>query len=690
MIKFIGSVYFALILITTAAVTVIAGTFLESYTSSHLFAARLTYSNPLFALLLWCFFINIFVSTLLRWPFKKAHIPFIITHLGLLMILSGQLVKHYAGTQGIMNISEGCSSCEYYSEHSQALQLTDKNGKTTSYSISEHEVNSPNIKIVSYHPNGSEKYHSWIHDGKAFLTGLPPIPVETWYPGGPPPKGVVARIHHASSTPWHIFPIKTDHEEELINSLADQHPYLILLDRERDGDDAPPEAVWSSLGGKHHREILSSLSSVAMYDGGFEGYTASLEVPFYHLSDTPEAERQALLHAITIQLRQLRDHPKELSPPLKIMYDASELAEVNFVEATVKFMDEWDRSKEFLFLQETESPTLAASLAVINRDSLIDYLRVISPEIQQSADRLSNGALLSICFKAYGLELGKIAPPNRQGLLHDYYAASLFDSQVNQAIPKLSRWHLDEKVSFLQSFPIDAEELVRLHKAYISYLAWISPDLDLPKEYKPSLAEIIEAIRLVTPLQPPAQLPIPEDFPKEKPRLESPLIAVRKGEPESRKVEEHRPIATFELEDAGSKERFTLVYDPYGSALQWPIKRGSLLAKFQPDFKTLPHTLKLRQARQITYAHTGQPYSYEADLWIEPQHELITLSMNQVYETDDGFRFYLAGLSPADPGAWKKVQIVVNKDPGKYWLTYPGALLLLLGSLLLFFRSRRS
>ena len=97
---FLGSVYFALILITTVAIFVVAGTFVESATQSHRYAALFTYESIFFVALLWGFFINILFAATRRWPFRLNHVPFLITHLGLLMILGGALTKHYFGVQG--------------------------------------------------------------------------------------------------------------------------------------------------------------------------------------------------------------------------------------------------------------------------------------------------------------------------------------------------------------------------------------------------------------------------------------------------------------------------------------------------------------------------------------------------------------------------------------------------------------
>ena len=95
---FLGSLYFALFLILVTALFVMAGTFFEAVTQSHRFAASWTYESSFFYLLLWGFFINILISALRRWPFKLSHIPFLITHLGLLMILAGVMVKNVCTT----------------------------------------------------------------------------------------------------------------------------------------------------------------------------------------------------------------------------------------------------------------------------------------------------------------------------------------------------------------------------------------------------------------------------------------------------------------------------------------------------------------------------------------------------------------------------------------------------------------
>src|SRR5262249_46812613 len=113
----------ALGLIGVTALAVIAGTLLESRTGSHLFAAQITYEHPFFQLLLSLYFVNILLSALRRWPFKIRHIPFLITHLGLLMILAGTMIKNRFGLQGQMSIWEGSASQQVLLPHTFALHV---------------------------------------------------------------------------------------------------------------------------------------------------------------------------------------------------------------------------------------------------------------------------------------------------------------------------------------------------------------------------------------------------------------------------------------------------------------------------------------------------------------------------------------------------------------------------------------
>ena len=171
--------------------------------------------------------------------------------------------------------------------------------------------------------------------------------------------------------------------------------------------------------------------------------------------------------------------------------------------------------------------------------------------------------------------------------------------------------------------------------------------------------------------------------------LEAILSTVHHKELPKKKIEDNTPKITLHVRKGASAQTVSLSYDPHRQGLKWPILNGEYLIRFQSDSREIPYHVRLRNARQINYANSAQPYSFESDLIIVDrrngsQNET-TISMNQVHETWDGYRFYLSSIAPPDETSIKQVQIVVNHDPAKYWLTYPGAFILTLGMLLLFF-----
>jgi hypothetical protein len=151
-----------------------------------------------------------------------------------------------------------------------------------------------------------------------------------------------------------------------------------------------------------------------------------------------------------------------------------------------------------------------------------------------------------------------------------------------------------------------------------------------------------------------------------------------------RKKEEATPCIRILAKYKDQQEQITLGFDRFGQSFKWPILNGQFLVRFQPHCRAIPMHLRLKKASQINYPGTLQPYSFEAKLHID--HKEASLSMNHTHE-QNGYRFYLANLLETENGA-TQVQIVVNHDPAKYWLTYPGAILLALGIVLLYLRKR--
>ncbi len=104
-IKSLGSLTFALTLITVLIAVLVFSTFTESAYGTP-FAKKAFYDTRWFDIFLSLFAVNIFCSTLTRWPFKKRHVGFVITHIGILMVLAGSLASRVWGVEGQMSLFE--------------------------------------------------------------------------------------------------------------------------------------------------------------------------------------------------------------------------------------------------------------------------------------------------------------------------------------------------------------------------------------------------------------------------------------------------------------------------------------------------------------------------------------------------------------------------------------------------------
>ena len=105
LIKFLGSLGFALVLIASLALLLGVSTVLESIHGTP-FVQDNFYQAGWFDFFLGLFWVNIFCATLTRLPFKKKHVGFVITHIGILTLLLGSLATRVWGREGQMTLFE--------------------------------------------------------------------------------------------------------------------------------------------------------------------------------------------------------------------------------------------------------------------------------------------------------------------------------------------------------------------------------------------------------------------------------------------------------------------------------------------------------------------------------------------------------------------------------------------------------
>lgn len=795
---FLGSIQFAIILIASVAIFVIAGTLLESMTESHRYAAHFTYNNPAFITLLWGFFINILFSALRRWPFQFRHIPFLTTHVGLLMILAGALTKSYYGTQGSMSVMEGSGSQEIFIPDTYVVHVENKDAanphsQQTSIQyyplqhtllkgfspdlISSKNTEAIKIKLLAYSPHSSEHLEAWFKGNLGYISGIKPFPIHDWDElslNEPLPSSAQIQIHPAHPEmpippTWQIFAGRTasimevakkaylqgldiilsdtatqetifhgplqqlfDHPlqysdgrasfeldfnftlqsgfkdpklmitlhqdkgllkvavplqgyESLLNiNLQSPHlgkaPITVDLHRKpalvflQDPQENVTIFAFDAAGQAYAENFRNdNLNSLIVYDRGFGGYAVQVQFPYSAYPTSRKERESAMLHHLKLQLKDGQQSAFQLSPPLQMFSAASACNGTDFASNCVEFLSYWNHAHCWLLPENMPLPdTVTAVVACLDWQRIpsqdrkaCQWTHILFLELER---RLSQGQELRSALQKMGWPLAK-----QQRLPDD--DASLLTLLTQQVFSVAD--HLPD----IESPPVlSAAANARLLSAYFrGYSLHLNNLLT-----STTTAEMQEHLHKYF-----ASLGISQDENLSKMMLlECPITPQHREETPQKKLEENMPKVTLEVSKGKKKEWITLTYDRYGQGLKWPLFNGEYLFRFQPQFKTIPYRVRLRNARQINYANSSQPFSYECDLIITDREKNSfvekTISMNHVHETWQGHRFYLASIAPPHEGAVKRVQIIVNYDPAKYFLTYPGAIILTIGIILLF------
>ncbi len=766
----------AILLIASVALFVIAGTLIESHTDSHRYAALFAYRNPIFIVLLWGFFINILVSALHRWPFRWKHVPFLITHIGLLMILGGVLVKSYAGVQGAMALTEGSGNQEIVTSDSYTIVLEKRIGDGAQRvkkdyplnygelgqlsSAGSKEFKDLNIQLLAWHPHSSERWETWIKGDHLILSGMAPIPIQTISKGESAPVASSA-TYKVEGEEWSIQAAKVADVEEMARVAYIQDLDVVLTDSVTEQvvfqgplfqllqtnvelprsvvkgrldfhldlvkgfyfprlyvnvtyyDHASSEDVEIALDGhlalqnqtqqtsylgkapltitlmrknsvmlflqdfhedlfffaydshgRVHTEAFphGSLQSYIAYDQGFEGYAVQAQVTSVMGLQEQERKVQDYLRK---QLKEGMQLYAQLSPPLQLLLKACEQAQEDFPEVCLEFLAHWNRSQGWLAPTVDHFPNRVQKvLQQINWESVperdrracawgIAFFQELEPYLKQ------RGPVLELLRRRGWPLVSSLEVLQKTGDISSDNAAIL-TGLTQQFFAVGDQFPAQEGIS-------DGAQMLSVYfRAFGIYLNQIIP------------SELYEQVAAAEARQC---------------ALECPLTVTHQTEKALDKLEENHPRLLIKFQKGNRSETVACSYDRYGTGMKWPVLGGDYLLHFQPQQQTIPYRVRLREARQVNYPHSNQPYSYESDVMITDaktgEIAEATLSMNHVYETGDGYRFYLANLAQGGEGRAKRVQLVVNYDPAKYWLVYPGACILTLGIFLLFWGNKK-
>jgi hypothetical protein len=104
--QFFASLKLAVVLLAVLIVGAIAGTLYESTFDAKVARAYI-YGAPWFNLWLVLLAANLTVSAISRWPWRKHHVAFLVTHLGIITLLTGALIGRMFGVEGTITLFKG-------------------------------------------------------------------------------------------------------------------------------------------------------------------------------------------------------------------------------------------------------------------------------------------------------------------------------------------------------------------------------------------------------------------------------------------------------------------------------------------------------------------------------------------------------------------------------------------------------
>ncbi|MDQ6861808.1 MAG: hypothetical protein M3032_11715 [Verrucomicrobiota bacterium] len=130
--KFFASLKLAVVLLAVLIVGAIVGTICESSFDAKV-ARAYVYGAPWFNIWLLLLVANLATSALSRWPWRKHHVAFLVTHLGIITLLFGSLIGRIWGIEGTMTIFKGDAPSNRLLLDQHQLRVRDTDGIVKGY-----------------------------------------------------------------------------------------------------------------------------------------------------------------------------------------------------------------------------------------------------------------------------------------------------------------------------------------------------------------------------------------------------------------------------------------------------------------------------------------------------------------------------------------------------------------------------
>lgn len=164
--KFLGSLKAAVFVLLALATISAIGTFVESRYDAEM-AKSLVYLSPWMTVTMFFFCVTVIFSAVDRLPWKKKHIPFLVAHLGLLILVAGSAITQKLGIDGTISIPvDGKSRMVSLSEKDLIVYTTmDGDNYTSLYQREVNFIKNPpqkdkvviplpneSIEVIEFHP----------------------------------------------------------------------------------------------------------------------------------------------------------------------------------------------------------------------------------------------------------------------------------------------------------------------------------------------------------------------------------------------------------------------------------------------------------------------------------------------------------------------------------------------------------
>lgn len=231
-IKALASLRFAILVMVAIAILVAIGTFVEARYDARA-AAKLVYQTWWMHSTLGLLALSLMAVMVDRWPWKKKHTPFLLAHVGIILILIGSWITQKFGLDGSMRIDVGQSSSTVVTQENYVTIYRSDDG------FQFREILNHEVDFFLYPPRPEKPYRIATREFDIFITDYAKYtnPIKKMVPSFNPLAGSGLRYQIQNSkvnqSDWMIQASKSETvSQELGPAKIILSPTLVQLPRQ--------------------------------------------------------------------------------------------------------------------------------------------------------------------------------------------------------------------------------------------------------------------------------------------------------------------------------------------------------------------------------------------------------------------------------------------------------------------------